>query len=279
MHTHKISVFRIVSLCFLFGILMHSLSFSGGSVAYSSSSNYGSGVYYDRLNSTVLTGDPRVDLVNIALSQYGYSESDNGWDLDGMEFGINNYTEYGHWYGVQSLWCAMFVSWCANSADISDDIIPPHAYTASGLLWYMDRGRSYGRKTVENGGYTPQAGDLIYFRSDRNNSIVNHVGIVLGYFDGYVYTIEGNVNQDPNCTDGGQVLVRSRHISDPFIRYFCRPNYSSDTTHVIGSFYPEDYQSPEIADAEVTLGEQADDLVEIPDSGYISDDTQYNFFP
>lgn len=270
---------RVLAFFLCIVLTFSTMSFSGSCIPYQSPSNYNSGVFYHRLCSTELTGNPRVDIINIALSQYGYSESDDWWDMSGMDMGINNYTEYGYWYDLQGMWCAMFVSWCANFAEISDQVIPPHSYTASGVLWFMDRGRSYTRKDVENGKKTPKSGDLIYFRSDRNNSIVNHVGIVVGYFDGYVYTIEGNVNQDPNCTDGGQVLLRSRHISDTFIRYFCTPAYSSDSTHDISNFYPETYQVPDVADAEITLGEYVEDAIDIPDSGNQSNQTQFTFIP
>ncbi len=223
-------------ICILFSVC--AIAAPASAVTYHTSSDYDSSIYYERLCDVELTGDPRVDLINVALSQFGYSESSHYWQLDGMNIGIGNYTEYGNWYGVQSLWCAMFVSWCAHNAGIPENVIPSHAYTPSGILWFMDRDQVYTRAEVEQGIYTPQAGDLIYFKSDRNQNIVNHVGIVLGYFNEYVYTIEGNINFDPNCTDGGQVLLRSRHISDVNVRYFCCPNYSSDVTHEIGSFYP-----------------------------------------
>ena len=45
----------------------------------------------------------RDDIVDMAISQLGYTE------------GPNNDTKYGDWYGLPNQpWCAMFVSWCAN---------------------------------------------------------------------------------------------------------------------------------------------------------------------
>lgn len=268
----------LVAVLCLF-LTVSTLTFSGAGVTYDTSSNYDSGVYCDRLRDTLLTGHPRVDIVNIALSQYGYAESNNGWDLTGMKEGVGNYTEYGHWYGIQSMWCAMFVSWCAKYANIPQEVIPPHAYTPSGVLWFMDRDQVYSRSQVENGEYIPQAGDIIYFRSDRNNSLVNHVGIVLGYFDGYVYTVEGNVNFDPNCTDGGQVLVRSRHISDTFIRYFCCPNYSSNVTHEIGDFFSEEEIRPIPENEQLSFTEPTEESIELPSDANASDRSQFDFIP
>lgn len=267
----------IISLCLF--LTLSTLTLSGAGVTYNTTSNFTNGVFYQRLQDTVLTGDQRVDIVNIALSQYGYAEGNNNWELSGMKEGIGNYTEYGNWYGIQSMWCAMFVSWCAQYANVPQNVVPSHAYTPSGVLWYLERNLVYNRAQVENGEYVPQAGDIIYFRSDRNTSIVNHVGIVLGYFDGYIYTIEGNVNSDPNCTDGGQVLVRSRHISDTFIRYFCVPKYNSDVTHEINHFFPDVESRPTPEDEQLDFGETGEEMLDVPVDNTASDRAQFNFIP
>ena len=273
-------IYRCLAFLLCLLMLWGTIAFSANSLTYNTSSTYSSGVFYSRLTDVELTGDPRVDIVNVALSQYGYSEANGNSDLSGMVEGYHNYTEYGHWYGVQSLWCAMFVSWCAYNAGISNDVIPPHAYTASGVLWFMDRGQSHSRSSIMAGEYTPQAGDIIYFRSERNDSIVNHVGIVIGYFDGYVYTVEGNINFDPNCTDGGQVLVRCRHISDTIIRYICAPNYSSDLSHEVGAFFPTEPSEPIVQTPQITLG-QPGQYIDASDSTSNTASTlpQYSFIP
>lgn len=279
MHQHKKIAFRILSFFICLILMVQTFAISGSGVTYHTASNYSSSVYFNRLSDTSLTGNPRVDIVNVALSQYGYAESDEWWDLTGMDKGISNLTEYGNWYGLQGMWCAMFVSWCASHAGISNNVVPSHSYTPSGVLWFMDRNCVMKREDVESGKYIPQSGDIIYYRSDRNDSIVNHVGIVLGYFDGYVYTVEGNINFDPNCTDGGQVLLRSRHISDPIIRYFCTPNYSSDVNHEINDFFPADYSPPAVADAELSLGEQPENTIDTPHATSPSSGPQYTFIP
>ena len=138
-------------------------------LSYSDSSSYKSGKYYTRLTNVELTGNQRVDIVNVAKSQVGYQESGSSSKLSGTVKGSGNYTEYGRWYGMQDKWCAMFVSWCANVAGISTSIVPSHSYTPTGLNWFISRGRAYSRATVAKGGYTPQAGDIIYFKSSRNS--------------------------------------------------------------------------------------------------------------
>ena len=107
-------------------------------------------------------------LVHIASKEIGYKESNR------------DSTKYGGWYGFQNQpWCAMFVSWCANEAGISKNIIPKHAACAQGVEWFKRKGWWQGRD------YIPKEGDIIYFTK-------SHVGIVESVEDGYVNTIEGN---------------------------------------------------------------------------------------
>lgn len=192
---------------------------------YNGSAGYESGKYYRALTEVELTGDPRTDIVNVAQSQVGYQEGGSSNQLSGEVYGGVNFTEYGRWYGVQSMWCAMFASWCADVAGISTDIIPKHAYTPDGLKWFRDRGLAYSRAKVAAGEYTPQPGDLIYFKSSRNQNSTNHVGIVSGYSNGTVYVIEGNTSSASISTNGGTVAQKSYPITNTYIVYICCPDY------------------------------------------------------
>ncbi|MPN28254.1 hypothetical protein SDC9_175695 [bioreactor metagenome] len=70
------------------------------------------------------------DIVNVAQREIGYKE------------GYNKWTKYGEWYGLQNVsWCAMFVSWCANQAGISEDVIIKHASCGVGVNWFKKQGR------------------------------------------------------------------------------------------------------------------------------------------
>ncbi len=199
------------------------------------SESYTSGIFCRRLRNVDLTGDARTDIVNVAMSQIGYCESDNKNDLSGCNPGSKNYTEYGLWYNnlqdepggyEKAMWCAMFVSWCANQSGIEEDTVFYHAYTVYGVNWFIERNQAYTRTQVEAGKYTPQPGDIVYFKSSRNGDKVNHVGIVVKYEDGILYAVEGNTNDTSYSTNGGQVCLKSYPISDTFIRYICSPNYT-----------------------------------------------------
>ena len=123
-------------------------------------------------------GEPDVDyvsrLIKIAESQLGYVE------------GPDNDTKYGRWYGIPNgEWCAMYVSWCANQAGISTEIIPKYASCTTGREWFESRGLFKYKEE-----YTPKAGDIIFFLSNG----AGHTGIVINCVGNHVYTIEGNTS-------------------------------------------------------------------------------------
>ena len=186
---------------------------------YTVSNSYKSGPYYQALLNVELTGNQRADIVAVARSQVGYAESNNKDQLSGTIKGSGDFTEYGKWYGLQDMWCSMFVSWCANQARIPTSVVPSNSYTVSALTDFINWGRAYTRDQVAKGQYAPQPGDIIYFKSDRNDKITNHVGIVTGYANGTVHTIEGNYNRD--------VSEASYSITDTYIVYICSPNYAN----------------------------------------------------
>jgi hypothetical protein len=127
----------------------------------------------------------------------------------------------------------MFVSWCAARAGISTDTVPSHAYTPDGLSWFAARGQAYTRAEIQSRKYTPRPGDLIYFKSSRNAKSTNHIGIITGYSNGRVYTVEGNVGAPGKLTNGGMVTEHSYPISNTYIVFICAPNYESGSTNVL----------------------------------------------
>ena len=190
---------------------------------------YDSGKYYTALQNVNLTGNARTDIVNIAKSQNGYMEGNNANQLDGYINGSNNYTEYGRWYGLQDMWCSMFVSWCANKAGVDTTVIPKTASTVTALNYFINQGVAYTRASVAAGNYKPEAGDIVFFKSDRNTAKTNHIGIVTSYSGTTINTIEGNTSSATISTNGGCVRAKSYSITNTYIVYVCRPKYTNDT--------------------------------------------------
>ena len=113
-------------------------------------------------------------IVNVASLEEGYVE------------GEGNKTKYGDWYGINSEWCAIFVSWCANQAGISKDKLPKHSYCMDGVDWFIQNKCWY-----DSSQYTPKKGDIVYFYQGNG---INHVGIVVDVTGDEVVTIEGNMS-------------------------------------------------------------------------------------
>ena len=220
---------RFLSVFVLLLLLPALLCGNVSALQYSGSASYASGKYYIALQNVTLTGDARTDIVAVANSQIGYQEGSSSSQLSGEVLGANNYTEYGRWYGLQDMWCAMFVSWCADTAGISSTVVPRHSYTVSGLNSFKSWGRAYTRAQVAAGSYTPQKGDIIYFKSSRNTNPTNHVGIVTSYSGTTVYTVEGHTSSATISTNGGAVCAKSYSITNTYIVYICSPAYSSQT--------------------------------------------------
>lgn len=159
-----------------------------------------------------LTGNFAEDLIAIAKTQLGYKESKDNYtvvtDADGEER-TKGYTRYGAWYGdTYGDWCAMFVSFCLNYADISEDVFPRDAScgrwveTLSGEDWEMFRPAA---------SYSPYPGDLVFFDTDQDGT-ADHMGIVSGltpeytgtesyYEDDETYTLTGIKTIEGNSDD------------------------------------------------------------------------------
>ena len=244
----KHSMKRIMSMMLAFvmalGVLVPMLAVDTAAVGYSGSASYQSGPYYGRLLGVNTNGDQKNDICIIAESQIGYHEGNNSSQLHGTSGGSNNYTEYGRWYGMQDQWCAMFVSWCAAVAGVDGSVVPRHAYTPTGLNFFKNQGRAHSRASIAAGQYTPQRGDIVYFKSSSSRDSTNHIGIVLSYVNGTLYTVEGNTSSSAYSTNGGVVAPHSYSISNTYIVYVCNPAYSDHSAPEILPFVlcPEQYK-------------------------------------
>lgn len=114
-----------------------------------------------------LTGNWADDVIAIAETQVGYTESTGNYKVmrDGKT--VKGYTRYGDWYGIPyGDWCAMFCSFCLDYAGVKD--FP----TESDCERWI-KALSFNEKNPENpvyyrkaGRYEPKPGDLIFFDWD-----------------------------------------------------------------------------------------------------------------
>ena len=216
---------------------------------YSVSSAYKASKYYSNLLDVELTGNQREDIINVALSQVGYTEGSYYGDTGGADDGsYNNYTESNYWYnnyissdmpigGEWAPWCATFVSWCAEMANIPTSILKRSTAAGHGS-WCFNVNFYSGSSTLDDYSdadsyfmgynYTPKKGDLFFTRS------WSHVGLVVGVSGSYVITVEGNTN-DGGSAEGLGVFSRYRLISD---LYFGVPNYEESYVGGSCTYYP-----------------------------------------
>ena len=269
----------VILFCSLFSVPANVGVVEAAKVSYSGSSSYESGKYYTQLLNVELTDDPRTNLLNVAKSQLGYQEGSSLGQYSGLVAGSSNCTEFGYWYTnytnqtytyANAQWCAMFVSWCAHNAGISESIIKCHSYTETQWAMFVNQGRSYTWEEVQIGEYSPLPGDIVYFLSQANADStsnprkVNHVGIVTGFSEsGTLYTIEGNAQSDVFTTDGGCVTTRSYPASSHYVAYVCSPNYGGTSSgeyepiSVEGDYIPSNVQSV-VFDAEYYAAKNSD---------------------
>ncbi len=135
-----------------------------------------------------LSGIQTSDLVTVARSQLGYTESTANYVLndDGTR---NGYTRYGDWYGNKyGNWNAMFVSFCLNYAGVSNEYFP---YSSGAYGWpyaLIEADCWYDADST-----SPFIGDVIFFDTDLDGD-ADRVGIVssVSYIDNTLTVIEGD---------------------------------------------------------------------------------------
>lgn len=190
----------------------------GASSNYTDLTNngYGKVSAWDGVENTHFnTGNGKFDLLSVANTQVGY------YRKEGTK------TKYGVWYTYpDSKWCAMFVSWCCNQANIAPYTVKPYCRCSSEAAWFKDQ-----KRWKNPAGYTPQPGDIIFFHFD--SSTINHTGIVTEVKGSYVYCIEGNNNNSVN---------RTRHkMTAAYIAGYGTPDYAASDAKLKYSVHVKTY--------------------------------------
>lgn len=193
-----------------------------------------------------LTGELAEDVVAVAQSQLGYTESTANFQLDDDGETRKGYTRYGAWYGNEyGDWDAMFVSFCLYYAGVDEDDFPE----ASGAYaWSVELGKQNLYADAED--YTPAPGDLVFFDTDDDGKI-DCVGIVVKLDtdtddDGKetvtkLYVIEGDYAESTDDTDA-----------------VCEVEYKPDDETIVGFGTVSAVCGTEDADPDDTGAEETD---------------------
>lgn len=168
-------------------------------------------------NTHTNTGNQATDIANIAKTQVGYAET-------------SNHTKYNQWfYGsdTAAAWCAIFISWCANQADISTSTIAKNA-RASGYSTSNMHSNPYGCSAVAFGNRSPQIGDIIFVDNNSDN-VSNHVGLVVDVDGTYIYTVEGNYSDKVSSVKYNKGNGYRNGSSSTKIVFYAVPNYADNS--------------------------------------------------
>ena len=170
-----------------------------------------------------LTGDWQQDVLAIAGTQLGYTESTANYIVEDDGQGLRGYTRYGAWYGdPYGDWDAMFVSFCLHYAGV-DEKFPLKADSASWVQLLSDEEYDLYVPASED---DPWPGDLIFFNREPEleedaEPVADHVGLVAevipeeGDRPAQIKVIEG----DASAEDGSPDAVRcvTYELNDPSI--------------------------------------------------------------
>ncbi len=187
-HVHTVDCFKVVDMS---PEEIHALRLSELPESDPTADVESPDVWESRFASVPLSGEWDRDLLKIAETQLGYTESQRNFDAvlneDGEGYTLKGWTRYGAWYGIPyGDWCAMFISFCLNYADIPESAIPYDCATTTWIDSLSERGMY-----APAGSYDPKPGDLIFFDWE-GDGLSDHVGIVWAVNPGSITTIEGN---------------------------------------------------------------------------------------
>ena len=167
-HVHTDSCYEDVLIC---GIEEHEHSL----ICYSdpTADVEGKTAWNNSVSAVTLTGVWSDDIVAIAESQIGYSESTKNYTV--TEAGdIKGYSRYGSWYGdAYGDWDAMFVAFCLNYSRIPRSYMP---YDSSCERWVeLLSSQEFDYHSANS--YVPAKGDIAFFDID-SDGVSDHIGIV-----------------------------------------------------------------------------------------------------
>ena len=197
-------------------------------------------VWESTLSGVALTGTWAEDVLAIARSQLGYSESAENYIVtDSGE--MKGITRYGQWYGdPYGDWCAMFVSFCLRYAQVPQSVVPTAGSCASLLS-------SSGSRFRGAADYTPARGDIL-FLDENGDGRADRAGFVNTVSDNSVQIITGDLGNSVQLTaygiHSGAILGCAVLSADP---------ESSDESADVSEEVPADEDTLE----EDTAGEEA----------------------
>lgn len=118
-------------------------------------------------------------------------------------------------------WCVAFLWWCFQQAGEGQVFFGGGKTASCGTLlrWYSAQGQTVAKQDV-------QPGDIVILNFSGTND-TQHCGLVVEVpYWGVIKTIEGNTSIAGSQSNGGQVCLKTRNLSQ--IVGVCRPQYKKE---------------------------------------------------
>jgi hypothetical protein len=132
------------------------------------------------------------------------------------------------WADYQA-WCATFVSWLAYKGGVSE-LFPRTASCLTGVAWFKKAGRF---------SEYPAVGAQVFYGPGGGE----HTGIVVSYDADFIYTIEGNTN-DNGSAEGDGVYKKKRSRRDAHTYGYGYPKYAEGIVSADPKFKDEAPKAP-----------------------------------
>lgn len=134
----------------------------------------------------------------------------------------SNRTKFGAEYGMDGQpWCCMALWYWFNHAGEGMAFFGGGKTASCGTLlrWYSAQGQTVAKNDI-------QPGDIVILNFS-GTSETQHCGLVVDTLKmGYIQTIEGNTSQSGSQSNGGQVCLKTRNLSQ--VVGVCRPIYKEE---------------------------------------------------
>lgn len=154
------------------------------------------------------------DVIEIARGELGVTENPPGSNR------VKYWDEYGTgWQGQP--WCVCFIWWVFTHAGEGMAFFGGGKTASCGTLlrWHSAQGQTVAKKDI-------QPGDIVILNFS-GTSETQHCGLVVDTLKmGYIQTIEGNTSQSGSQSNGGQVCLKTRNLSQ--VVGVCRPQYKEE---------------------------------------------------
>ncbi|MCD7816830.1 MAG: hypothetical protein LUH12_09165, partial [Bacteroides sp.] len=137
-----------------------------------------------------LTGTWSADVVAVAESQLGYTESEANFTLADDGETRQHYSRYGQWYGnPYGDWNVMFASFCYYYADVPEEDFPE----ASGAYAWAVKLDNLGLfADADDEDYEPAPGDLLFLITDEDGTRPDTVAIITAVSGSRLTVIQGD---------------------------------------------------------------------------------------